>query len=122
MTEDVDGRSGLRPNRAVRWEHTADGRVVLIVPKLRARLLAKYILPRLQRAEYRVRLDVLGSHVWDLCDGTRTVLDLAASVWVRFGGDRESINERVAEIVMQLERNGYVTMEHGDASTAPARG
>ena len=104
----------LRPRRAVEWEHTADGRTALIVPRFRARLLARFLLPRLKRPDFRVRLDEIGSHVWDRCDGTATVLDLAASVWQTFGGDRDGIDERVSAFVLGLARDGYVTMLDGE--------
>lgn len=104
----------LRPRRAVEWEHMADGRSALIVPRFRARLLARFLLPRLKRPDFRVRLDEIGSFVWDRCDGTATVLDLAASVWKRFGGDRDGIDERVSAFVVGLARDGYVTMLDGE--------
>jgi hypothetical protein len=104
----------LRPQRAVEWEHTADGRTALIVPRFRARLLARFLLPRLKRPDFRVRLDEIGSHVWDRCDGTASVLDLAASVWQCFGGDRDGIDERVSAFVLGLAREGYVTMLDGE--------
>jgi hypothetical protein len=103
----------LRPQRAVEWERTQDGRTALIVPRFRARLLARFLLPRLKRPNFHVRLDEIGSHVWDRCDGTATVLDLAASVWESFGGDRDGIDERVSAFVLGLARDRYVTMLDG---------
>jgi hypothetical protein len=122
VTGDGDNPHALKPKRVARWERTPDGRAVVFVPRIRASRLAKFLPPLLQRAEYRARLDVLGSHIWDRCDGTSTVLEIAASVWVRFGGDREAINERVAAIVRQLEHDGFITMEKGGASAPPAQG
>ena len=103
----------LRPERTVRWETTPEGLAVLIVPRFRARLLARFLLPRLKRPEFRVRLDALGTSVWERCDGVSTVLEIAASVHTRFGGDRDGIDERVSAFVVQLERDGYVKMQEG---------
>ena len=100
-----------RPVRVARWEDAEDGLVVLLVPRFRARILARYLLPRLRSPEYRVRLDAMGSHVWRLCSGSATVLEIAESVWRTYGGTRDTIDERVAAFVVHLEREGLIQME-----------
>lgn len=101
----------LRPVRTVPWEPVGNGRVVLKAPKFRAKLLARFLMPRLKRPDFAVRLDEMGSCVWQACNGTATVLEIAGTVHAQRGGERDDIDARVAEFVRRMEREGFVRLQ-----------
>lgn len=57
-----------------------------------------------------VELDAMGSAVWRLIDGRRTVGDIAAALAVRYGLDAREAELAVAEFMRQLGRRGAVAV------------
>lgn len=96
----------VAPFRVAHWEATADGRAVLIRPRPRrgpgaVRRWERYLL-----GARRIRLDEVGTAVWELLDGRRTVGDVAAAIRARFGGRAEPAEERVGHLIRILRREG----------------
>jgi hypothetical protein len=104
----------LRPVRSVPWESAGDGNVVLRAPKFRARLMVRFLVPRLKRPDVAVHLDETGSAVWRACDGKTTVLEVAGTVYAQLGGDRDALDARVAEFIRRLDREGLMRLEAGE--------
>lgn len=100
----------LKPARNLTWETGEQELVVLTVPKFRNRLLAKLLLPRLKKREYRVKLDDVGSFIWNSCDGQLTVLEIADRVAKKFGGDADALYARVADFFKKLAREEFVVL------------
>ena len=65
----------LVPQRVAKWEEK-DGQIIILKPKFTHPWAVKNILPRLRKPYYRVKLDEIGSAVWQLCDGQRTVKEI----------------------------------------------
>ncbi len=86
-------------------------RLVVLVPKFRNRLLARWA-ERLGRPHFRVRLDAEGSFVWAQCDGATTVLEIAERLQQHAGGEAAALHDRVARFVEKLARDGLVTLDH----------
>ncbi|RLI37360.1 hypothetical protein DRO55_01495 [Candidatus Bathyarchaeota archaeon] len=65
----------LKPvrNPALKWEKNEKGEVTIRIP-IKSKGFAAKILPTVK--ERRIRLDQVGSFVWELCDGKRTVKDI----------------------------------------------
>ena len=99
----------LMPTRAERFETAADGRVTVLVPRLRNPLLVR-VLKRLAAKPMRVRLDELGSFVWVQCDGVTTVHTIADRVRERFGGEAEAVMLRTGRFVNTLVKGDLVTL------------
>jgi hypothetical protein len=59
-------------------------------------------------AAHRIRLDDIGSEVWRLLDGTRTVQHIATILRSRFGDRVEPAEERVGHLVRVLHREDLV--------------
>jgi hypothetical protein len=98
----------LRPLRALRWETGVNDAVVLLVPKFRNRVLVRWFLPLLRRPDFRVQLDEVGSFVWQLCDGTHTVLEISVRLEGRFG--EKSLPERLARFMNTMAREKFVQL------------
>ena len=90
-----------------RWQEE-ESRVVLLMPRyptFAGRLLGKL----LRRSEHiRVKLDELGSAVWSLIDGSRTVRQIAEEIGNRFGASADPLHSRLAEFLEILLRNRFV--------------
>lgn len=100
----------LKPARNLTWETGEKELVVLTVPKFRNRVLARLLLPRLKKPDYRVKLDDVGSFIWNSCDGHLTILEIADRVAKKFGGDADALYGRVADFFKKLAREEFVVL------------
>jgi len=82
---------------------TEDGKVVVLVPRFDGPL-GRWVTRRLSRPHYRVRLDSMGTAVWNACDGTRTVGQIVQELRHRHGTEVEPAEQRVVTFVRRLER------------------
>ena len=55
-----------------------------------------------------VHLDAMGSFVWPLIDGDRTITDLGKAVEEKFGDEANPLYERLAKYISILESYGFV--------------
>lgn len=104
----------LRPVRRADWE-TAGERVVVVRPRpagggIRAPLewMAFLLAPG------RLRLDALGSFVWDRLDGQRSVGEIAREVRERFGESAEPVESRLGAFIRGLRREELVAFPGWD--------
>jgi len=100
----------LQPQRNAEWEVGEDGLVVLLIPKFRNRYLAKWLLPRLAKANFRVKLDKLGSFVWQRCDGKSPVAAIAEGMEAEFGSSAEPVYDRIGKFLVKLEREHFLVI------------
>jgi len=100
----------LRPVRNVLWETSAEGRVVLLVPKFRNRLMVRLLVPLLKRPSVKLTLDAIGSDVWTLCDGETNVGTIARRLAEKYGDRADPGHDRLARFFKALERDRLVTM------------
>lgn len=102
----------LKPVRNVSWETSAEGHIVLLVPKFRNRLLARVLVPLLKRSTVKLSLDGIGSDVWTLCDGKTDVGMIARRLAEKYGKETDPAYDRLARFFKALERERLVTMLH----------
>jgi len=100
----------LIPARAQRFETDDDGRITVLVPRLRHPLLVRW-LRRLAARPVRVRLDEVGSFVWQQCDGSATVETIVERVRARFGDDADAALARTTQFVRTLVKGNLVTLD-----------
>jgi hypothetical protein len=106
----------LRPVRLMAWEQADDGRAVVLVPKFRNPFLVRWLLPFFSRRDFRVKLDRIGSFVWERCDGDTAVGQITALMTQAFGAEAEPVYERIGAFLSRLEREGFISIK---ASTPP---
>jgi hypothetical protein len=82
--------------------------LVLIRPKILSPRWA-WLLRMMKRPNYRVRLDARGTAVWQACDGTRTVAQVAEAVAGLHPGEADT-RSRTARFVLELARGGFVRL------------
>ena len=105
--------------RLVECERGEDGHAVLLIPKYRSGLLAKYLQPRLKRPYHRIHLDAFGTYVWDSMDGVKTVEAVAAGLKEAHGEEVEPVFERVGLFMNTLLRNRLARIREPGGSGSP---
>jgi len=96
------------PRTARAWEKDPeDGHVVLLVPKFDGAILGRFLQPRLRNPWMRIHLDMLGSAVWERCDGTRTGGQIANEMAALFPGV-QAMPDRVRRFLTLLQAQGHV--------------
>jgi len=99
------------PVRLVNWETGDNGLIILLRPKFRNKLLTKYLVPRLKHPNYKINLDEFGSFVWQRCNGTSNVFEIAEELRTKFSNQIEPVYERLGSFIQQLERYKLIRYE-----------
>jgi len=102
-----DAVPSVSPARARKWETTEDGLVRILVPRFNGRILGRFLMPRLRDPFFRVRLDEVGSFIWELCDGARNWEEIASLLEERFP-DMEDARDRLGLFLNHLLAQGHV--------------
>jgi hypothetical protein len=97
----------LNPRRARGDEHDEDGTAWILVPRFGGRFLGRWLQPRLRRPFFRIRLDAVGTFVWDRADGTRDGETIARELAEAFP-DLVKPRERLAIFLRQLLGQGHI--------------
>ena len=74
--------------------------------------MVKHVLPRLKSQHYKIRLDDIGSFIWDLCDGRKTVQEIGEQLKDKFGDKVEPLYERLGAFFQNLEKNKFITFKN----------
>ena len=98
----------LIPERIVEHEVGDDNLVTLLAPRFKSGILRKWLQPRLKRPFLKIKLDEIGSAVWLLCDGKRTVKDIAQPLQERFRDSIEPCYDRLGVFLRQLEGARFI--------------
>jgi hypothetical protein len=98
----------LVPKRIVDYEVGDDNTVTLLAPRFKSGLLRKWLQPRLKQPFLKVKLDEIGSAVWLLCDGKRSVKEIAHPLRERFQDTIEPCYDRLGVFLRQLEGNRFI--------------
>ena len=110
----------LVPVQALASEPGDGGNLVLIRPKLLSPRWA-WLLRMMKRPTFRVKLDARGTAVWQACDGTRTMAQVAQAVAEAFPEEPDT-TLRMALFIRELARGGFVRLEQvpGQQAVEPA--
>ena len=99
-------RCPVKPDRFT-WSKGNEGIVTLdienkgIVNRIAQKILKK---PKVSH----IHLDEMGSFVWPLIDGDKTIADIGEMVEAHFGDDAKPVYERLAKFFQILESYGFV--------------
>ncbi|MFQ6069512.1 MAG: PqqD family protein [Candidatus Aminicenantales bacterium] len=99
----------LIPVRNIKWKKRENGLIVLLKPKFSHPLLQQYLLPRMKRPYFTIRLDEVGSFVWEQCDGRLTVREVGERLREKFGERIEPLYDRLAFFLQSMEKNKFIT-------------
>jgi len=96
----------LVPIQALTSEPGENGTVVLIRPKALSPRWA-WLVRLMAKPNYRVKLDARGTAVWQACDGTRTIGQVAEAVAFAFPEEADT-TRRTALFIRELALGGFV--------------
>jgi len=96
------------PERNRRWLSSGPGDVRVLEPRYGHTALGRWLARNLRRPDIEIKLDELGSAVWEACDGRATVGDIVRHVRDRFGDRIEPAHERLGRFLHQLARNRLI--------------
>jgi hypothetical protein len=103
---------GLIPERNCRWETTAEGKTCLLVPRFKKPFMKK-IAAKLGKSEtIRLSLDLTGTKVWALIDGTSTVEQIGKSMQKEEHEPIQQLYERLTEFFTRLWQNKFITFKN----------
>ena len=102
----------LIPDQNIQSEKTDDGFYVLLKPKYSHPWFVKNVLPRLKNPYFKIKLDDIGSFIWTLCDGQKTVEEIGRKMKEKFGDRVEPLYERLGTYFQNLEKNKFITFKN----------
>jgi hypothetical protein len=103
------------PQPLLKHEVTEEGQVKLLLPRFRAPWM-QWLQKRLKKRPYiRLKLDEIGSAVWKLMDGQKTVHEIGNLLEQELGEKVQPVHQRLGFFLGMLKRNKFVTWEHVEA-------
>ena len=108
MSEEEINLLDLVPLKKIRFEESSDGRITLLKPKFNNKFLVKYLIPRMNKPNYKIKLDRFGSFVWKQCNGENTVRQISELLKEKFQGEIEAVYDRLALFMQSLCDNKFI--------------
>ena len=100
----------LIPVRLFEWETDKEtNNVIVIRPKFTSKLGKKLLLPLFGRKYFRIKLDALGSKLWQMADGEHTVGDILKALQEEFT-EEPDLAKRLTIFVHQLVREKFIQL------------
>lgn len=96
------------PSRIRNYDRDEDGRVEVTVPRFGAWKPGRWIQGAFKLNDFKIKLDEIGTYIWDRCDGKNTVYEIGLEMKERFGEKIEPVYERLALFVKQMERGKLI--------------
>jgi hypothetical protein len=102
----------LIPNKKFDSEKKEDGKIQIVIPRFKNRMMRKIAL-NLGRSEFlKVSLDDVGSKVWELIDGSRTVGKigqiLQTETKTENGETMPQVYERLTKYFVSLSHHRFI--------------
>ena len=101
------------PNRRLRIERNAEGVITLYAPFHAAAFverMARWFGAPANAGEAKIELDEIGSFVWDLCDGQRTVREMAAELAAKYKLNRKEAEAALTTFLRGLAGRNLVAI------------
>lgn len=101
----------LTPKRI--YEHIVEdfGKVSVLVPKFKNKILVNFLMPRLKSPYIKAKLDDFGSLTWLEMDGNKKVSDISQALTNKFGDKVQPVNERLTKFLTQLYKYNFITFK-----------
>jgi Coenzyme PQQ synthesis protein D (PqqD) len=101
----------LVPIRKIEEFNETDGKITLLLPKFRNKNLEHWLIPRKKSVHFKIHLDELGSQVWWLIDGNRTVASICSLLndfLLNQNKPNTQLDERVTRFLTDLYKNDFI--------------
>lgn len=94
----------FRVRRMVDHEVTDDDLVVVLRPRFMTGPFAWWLQPWLSKPHFHVKLDAIGTFVWQRCDGEQTIGAIVVAMEQHFGEDVSPALSRLKLFLGEMER------------------
>jgi hypothetical protein len=111
----------LVPETIVESTMGDDGIVTILGPRFKSDFMKKHVGARLKSPYFKIKLDEIGTAVWESIDGQRDIGEIARILRDKFGERIEPCHDRLSMFFTQLEMSQYVrytNLEEVKARTA----
>lgn len=97
----------LYPIQNVEFEKNDEERIVLLVPH-QENWLTKKLLPAPKKPAGRIKLDEIGTFVWELCDGNLSAGSISKKLEEKFGERVHPSDERTVIFLQQMYQQQFI--------------
>ena len=98
------------PTRNVRSEGGGECLVTLLKPNPLTGIIGRWLQSKLPKRYFRIKLDSVGSNVWDLVDGVRTIKEISDLLAEQMGEKIEPRYNRVSQFIRSLHDGDMVNL------------
>jgi len=98
----------LVPLRRRPFAGQEDGTVEVLLPRYGENLLGRLLEYIFTSRPIRVHLDDIGTAVWLLCDGARSVQEIGESLREKFGDGIEPVYDRLGTFLEHMRMRGMI--------------
>ena len=84
--------------------------VILIQKKERLNFIEKLFFKKIYEKPYYIDLDEIGSYVWELCNGKRSISEIIEEARMHFGQLIYPAEQRIELFIKQLAKNKFVKL------------
>ena len=112
QAEDSINLLTLVPIRQLEWQENSEGNVELLKPKFSVERVQKMFSKMMKQDHFKVKLDKVGSAVWKLIDGKKTVKEIGVELQNQFGADIEPVYDRLGQFIGQLHRSKFISIRN----------
>ncbi len=99
----------LRPKWNHHWEKADNGLTVILIPKFGNHFFGNWLKPILKNPDYRMKLDEIGSFVWEQCNGLKNVQEIGSKLHNKFGEKVDPVYDRLSLFFKSLEKSKSIT-------------
>lgn len=96
------------PEQKVSFRERADGTVDALIPRYGDSRLGRILGRFFKNTPICLHLDEIGTAVWHLCDGRRSVYEIGGSLKETFGDRIEPVYDRLGLFFHQMRKTGII--------------
>jgi len=96
------------PQRTRGSRDEENGTVTVLIPRFGAGRVGSVLERLLRSAPITLHLDEMGTAVWRLCDGRRSVYEIGDCLKTEFGDRIDPVYERLGAFLHQMRRAGII--------------
>ncbi len=96
------------PRRTREFRDEENGTVTVLIPRFGDGRVASVLEKILRSAPITLHLDEMGTAVWRLCDGRRSVYEIGGRLEAQFSDRIDPVYERLGAFLHQMRRAGII--------------
>jgi hypothetical protein len=100
----------LVPKRLFECARTEEGLAQVLVPRFKSEFFRRFLVPRSRDPFVRVKLDKFGTLIWDMCDGSKSIAEIAGALTEKFGDEVQPVEDRLALFIRQMRQYQYISL------------